>query len=231
MKRATFYLVLVVAVLAVLLLAGCAGKQSEGERPSVSTAQPSPPTMETGQPSTSGWDLSSRRNDAGRVVIDVQPQKLDDDQETWEFAVALNTHSVNLDFDMTEVSALRCDQDQEYTPTVWEGPGPGGHHRSGVLKFAALDHSTSFVEIVIRDVAEVPERVFRWDLPSRAQSSPGGSMAQSSPTAEDGPAHLGLSAEEFNFGDVPMSMGVVSAVETIINSGSGTLRIEGVEPT
>jgi len=232
MKRATFYLVLVVAVLAVLLLAGCAGKQSEGEtRPSVSTAQPNPPTTETGQPSTSGWDLSSRRNDAGRVVIDVQPLKLDDDQETWEFAVALNTHSVNLAFDMTEVSVLRCDQGQEYTPTVWEGPAPGGHHRSGVLKFAALDHSTSFVEIVIRDVAEVPERVFRWDVPSRAESSPGGSMAQSSPTVDDSPAHLGLSAEEFNFGDVPMSVGVVSAMMNIVNSGSGTLSIEGVEPT
>lgn len=212
MKRATFYLVLVVAVLAVLLLASCAGQQSDGEtRPSVSTAQPNPSTTETGQPSTSGWDLSSRRNDAGRVVIDVQPLKLNDDQETWEFAVALNTHSVDLAFDMTEVSVLRCDQDQEYTPTVWEGPGPGGHHRSGVLKFAALDHSTSFVEIIIRDVAEVPERVFRWDLPTRAESSQGGSTAQSSSTAEDGPAHLALSAEEFNFGDVPMSMGVVSA--------------------
>jgi len=232
MKRITFYLALVVVVLAILLLAGCAGQQSDGEtRPSVSTPQPSPSTTETGQPSTSGWDLSSRRNDAGRVVIDVQPQKLDDDQETWEFAVALNTHSVNLDFDMTEVSVLRCDQDQEYTPTVWEGSGPGGHHRSGVLKFAALDHSTSFVEIVIRHVAEVPERVFRWDVPSRAESSQGGSMAQSSPTADDGPAHLALSAEEFNFGDVPMSVGVVSAMMNIVNSGSGTLSIEGVEPT
>ena len=77
----------------------------------------------------------------------------------------------------------------------------------------------------------MPERVFRWDVPSRAESSPGGSMAQSSPTADDGPAHLALSAEEFNFGDVPMSLGTVSEMEIIINSGLGTLRIEGVEPT
>lgn len=234
MKRATFYLVLVVAVLAVLVLTGCPGQQAAGEgRPSVSTAQPSPPTTETRQPPTSGWDLSSRRNDAGRVVVDVAPLTLSGD--AWEFEVAFNTHSVNLGFDVTEVSVLRCDQGQEYTPTVWEGPGPGGHHRSGVLKFAALDHSTSSVEIVIRDVAEVPERVFRWDVPSRAESSPDGSAVQvtapqPSPTTDDSPAHLALSAEEFNFGDVPMSAGVVSAVETIINSGSGTLRIEGVEP-
>ncbi len=234
MRRATFYLVSVVAILAVLLLAGCAGKQSEGEiRPSAPTAQPSPPAAETRQPPNSGWDLPLRRNDAGRVVIDVTPLTLSGD--AWEFEVALNTHSVNLDFDVTEVSLLRCDQGQEYTPTVWEGPGPDGHHRSGVLKFAALDHPTSFVEIVIRDVAEVPERVFRWDVPRRVESSPGGSAAQAaapqpSPTADDGPTRLALSAKEFNFGDVPMSLGVVSEME-IINSGPGTLRIEGVEPT
>ena len=250
-KRATFLIVSVITVLAVLLLAGCAGKQSEGEirpsvptaqpspsaaetRPSAPTAQPSPPAAETRQPPDSGWDLPLRRNDAGRVVIDVTPLTLSGD--AWEFEVAFNTHSVNLGFDVTEVGVLRCDQGQEYTPTAWDGSGSGGHHRSGVLKFAALDHPTSFVEIVIRDVAEVPERVFRWDVPRRVESSPGGSAAQAaasqpSPTADDGPVHLALSAEEFNFGDVPMSVGVVSAVETILNSGSGTLRIEGVEPT
>jgi hypothetical protein len=233
-KRATFLIVSVITVLAVLLLAGCAGKQSEGEiRPSAPTAQPSPPAAETRQSPNSGWDLPPRRNDAGRVVIDVTPLTLSGD--AWEFEVAFNTHSVNLGFDVTEVGVLRCDQGQEYTPTAWDGSGPSGHHRSGVLKFAALDHPTSFVEIVIRDVAGVPERVFRWDVPRRAESSPGGSAAQAaapqpSPTADD-PAHLALAAEEFNFGDVPMSLGVVSAVETIVNSGPGTLHIEGVEPT
>jgi len=31
-----------------------------------------------------------------------------------------------------------------------------------VLRFTSLDHQSSFVELVIRDVANVPERVFRW---------------------------------------------------------------------
>ena len=239
MRKSTSYLVMVVAVLAVLLLAGCAGKQSEVLRPEAQpegetwpptpTAQPSTPTTETHQPSTSGWDLSPRRNDAGQVVVEITPITLSGD--TWEFEVAFNTHSVNLGFDVTEVSVLRCDQGQEYTPTVWEGADPGGHHRSGILKFAALDHSTSFVQIVIQDVAKVPERVFRWEVPNRAESSQGGSKAQSSPTADASPAHLVLSAKEFVFGDVPMSVGVVSAVETITNNGPGTLRIESMEPT
>lgn len=166
MRRVKFYPVSAVAILTVLLLASCAGMQSGGERPSVSTAQPSPPTAETGQPPTSGWDLSPRRDGAGRVVIDIIPLTLSDD--IWEFEVAFNTHSVNLGFDVMEISVLRCNQGQEYTPAAWDGSGPGGHHRSGVLKFAALDHPTSFVEIVIRNVAGVPERVFHWDGPRRA---------------------------------------------------------------
>lgn len=176
MRRATFYLVLAVAILAVLLLAGCAGKQPERGRLSVSTAEPGPSTTETRQSFSSDWDLSPRRNDAGRVVIDIVPLSLSDDP--WEFEVAFNTHSVDLGFDVAGVSVLRCDQGQEYAPTAWDGSSPGGHHRSGVLKFAALDHPTSSVEIVIRDVAGVPERVFHWDLPRRAESLPGDSAVR-----------------------------------------------------
>jgi hypothetical protein len=168
------------------------------------------------------------------VVIDVTPLALSSD--TWDFKVALNTHSVNLNFDVTEVSVLRCDQGQEYTPTMWDGSGPGGHHRSGVLKFAALDHPTSFVEVVIRDVAKVPERIFRWDVPHKAESSPSDSAAQAaipqpSAVTDEGPTRMALSDQEFYFGDVVMSEGVVSRAVDIINTGAGVLRIEGVAPT
>lgn len=146
------------------------GGQTVAQEPSpVPTPQPSPT-----QPSASPT-FDTQSSDAGRVVIAVTPLTLSDDD--WSFEVALNTHSVNLGFDMTEVSALRCDQGQEYAPTDWDGSGPGGHHRSGVLKFAALDHPTSFVEIVIRNVAGEPERLFRWKVPA-AGSSLGSTAAQ-----------------------------------------------------
>ncbi len=163
-SKVTFLLVSIITVLAVLLLAGCAGQQPEGEiQPSTPTTQPSQPTAETSQPSTSGWDLSSRSSDAGQVVINVQPLKLDDDQETWEFNVALNTHTVELPYDLTQVAVLRCERGEEHQPLAWDGSPPGGHHRRGVLRFTPLDHGSSFIEVVIRGVAEVPERVFRWE--------------------------------------------------------------------
>jgi hypothetical protein len=66
---------------------------------------------------------------------------------------------------MTKVSLLRVDAGKEYKPIAWEGAGPGGHHREGKLKFAALTSKPKYVELVITGLAKVPERVFRWDLP------------------------------------------------------------------
>lgn len=213
------FVVSVLALLA-LILAACGGQDAE------------PPQASAPEPAAS-QTFDTQSSDAGRVMIDVTPLKLSGD--AWEFDVALNTHSVNLGFDMTEVSALRCDQGQEYASIGWDGSGPGGHHRSGVLKFAALDHPTSYVEILIRDVAGEPERLFRWEVPA-AESSVDSSATQvsapqSAPMAGEGPAHMVLSSPEFHFGNVVMSEGAVSSVLNITNNGGGTLRIEGVEPT
>ncbi len=153
MRKAKAPIVSAIAVLVILLLGGCAGGQyQEQSQPLAPAEQP-----------LSGWNLSPRHNDAGRVAIEVQPLTLGDDEGIWEFGVALNTHSVDLSYDLTEVAELRCERGEEYQPSSWEGSPPGGHHRRGVLRFTALDHPTSFIEIVIRDVANVPERLFRWE--------------------------------------------------------------------
>jgi hypothetical protein len=78
--------------------------------------------------------------------------------------VSMNTHSVDLSADLTVVSTLMDAQGKEYRPVSWEGDGPGGHHRSGVLEFPALEGTAKSVTLVIRDIAKVPERVFQWDL-------------------------------------------------------------------
>jgi hypothetical protein len=225
----------VLIVLAVLLLASCTGYVKEQTSPTAAPAvKPGQDTGERQKPPSSDWGLSPQSDNAGQVTIEVTPLTLSDD--VWEFNVALNTHSVDLGFDLTEVGALRCDQGQEFEATAWDGSGPGGHHRSGVLKFAALDHPTSFVEVVIRDVAKVPERVFRWDVPGEVQSPADGNVTQSSTpqppsAAADGPARVALSDQEFHFGDVVMSRGAVEQTIDITNTGVDVLRIEGVEPT
>ncbi len=84
------------------------------------------------------------------------------------FAVAMNTHSVELDsYDLGEMAVLRDDLDQEYHPTSWDS-GPGGHHRRGTLTFP-LPNSVSqdeakYLQLTIRDVAGVEERILIWEL-------------------------------------------------------------------
>lgn len=80
------------------------------------------------------------------------------------FEVALNTHSVDLVDDMTKISILRDDAGKEYTPTAWEGAGRGGHHREGKLEFAAMTTKPKYVKLVLKDLAQVAEREFRWEL-------------------------------------------------------------------
>lgn len=100
------------------------------------------------------------------VVVDVTPLNLPQGGTTLDFEVAFNTHSVNLNFDPAAISVLRDDEGREYPAIAWEGAEPGGHHRSGVLRFKVPDYATDFVEVIIHDVAGVPERVFRWNLTS-----------------------------------------------------------------
>jgi hypothetical protein len=47
---------------------------------------------------------------------------------------------------------------------AWDGDAPGGHHRKGVLRFQAPADRPEFVELRIRGIGGVGERVFRWRL-------------------------------------------------------------------
>ena len=97
------------------------------------------------------------------VTVDVTPVTFAVGQPA-KFEVSMNTHSVELGVDLIAVSTLTDDQGKEYRPVSWDGTGPGGHHRSGVLEFPALEGTPRSVTLVIRDIAKVPERVFQWDL-------------------------------------------------------------------
>jgi len=83
------------------------------------------------------------------------------------FEVRMNTHSVDLDgYKVDSLSVLQVDGGKALEPLGWFKPGGGGHHISGVLKFKGpLPDKAETLKLTIRGIAEVPERVFEWNLP------------------------------------------------------------------
>lgn len=169
-----------VLVAAALILAACGGG-SNNESPAAQVDRPGAPAAGAPVGQEAEPALETQSSDEGQVVVDVTPRSLG--EETWDFEVAFNTHSVDLGFDPAEISVLRCDRGEEFQALAWDGAGPGGHHRSGVLSFAALDHPVSSVELVVRDVAQVPERVFRWAMVGG--SAPSGDASPAEPIAAE----------------------------------------------
>jgi hypothetical protein len=104
--------------------------------------------------------ISDNRN---RVRVDVKPVQLTPGKSV-KFEVRMNTHSVGLKQDLLTVCTLTDDQGNEYQPTNWDGSSPGGHHRSGVLEFPALEGDPGSVTLVIRNIANVPARKFEWTV-------------------------------------------------------------------
>lgn len=83
------------------------------------------------------------------------------------FEVAMDTHSVDLDGLDLRDAVLRNDRGDQLSAEPWTAP-KGGHHREGTLSFggdvrAVLDRA-SWIEVVLRGVAGVPERVLRWQV-------------------------------------------------------------------
>lgn len=81
--------------------------------------------------------------------------------------LAMNTHSVNLDgYQFGTIASLRDDQGKTYALEAVENASGGGHHREAVLRFARADAGAKAVELIVKDVAGVKERTFRWSMPN-----------------------------------------------------------------
>jgi hypothetical protein len=105
----------------------------------------------------------TKSNRQNRVRVDVRPVQLTPGQPA-RFEIRMNTHSGNLGQDMIAVCTLKDNRGCEYQPTNWEGSPPSGHHRRGVLEFPALNGASESITLVIRDIANVPERIFEWSI-------------------------------------------------------------------
>jgi hypothetical protein len=105
----------------------------------------------------------TRTNEGGAVTFEVTPLNLGNSSDTLDFRVAMDTHSVELGFDLAAQAVLRTDTGAEIAPSAYQGGS--GHHVDGRLSFpAAKTAGARTLTLLIRDVAGVAERVFVWQL-------------------------------------------------------------------
>lgn len=123
-----------------------------------SAAQP----LATNQGSKGG--IETKENSEGSVSVSVTPDSFGSQETVWNFQIALNTHSGSIDTDLVSSAYLIDDKGNVYKPISWDGAAPGGHHRSGVLKFNPISPKPKSIELKIKDVGGISERSFKWDL-------------------------------------------------------------------
>lgn len=105
--------------------------------------------------------FSPQFDDRGQVTVDITPLSLELGKEA-KFKVVLDTHSVELSYDLLRVSSLRDDKDSNFKPLSWGG-GSGGHHLTGELVFPGLSAKTKSVELIILNISGFDRR-FTWNL-------------------------------------------------------------------
>ena len=106
--------------------------------------------------------LAPQTSGQSGVTVKVTPRSLAGAE--WEFEVVFDTHTQELKDDPLKTAVLVADGGKPSSPTGWQGDGPGGHHRKGVLRFKPTTASPASVELRLQRPAEAAPRVFRWQL-------------------------------------------------------------------
>ena len=122
-----------------------------------------PPTQNNSDVSSTVQKWESKVDDQASVTITVTPTLLSAESGEWKFDVVMDTHSVELDQDMTKVAILTDDSGKEYGPVRWEGAPAGGHHREGVLVFSPITPAPKSIELKITGIADTV-RTFNWQF-------------------------------------------------------------------
>jgi hypothetical protein len=97
--------------------------------------------------------------------------------EYFVFLINLTVHTGKLaPYRMDELAVMRDDKGREIKPVEgWEIIFETGdnHHREGIIRFPkkdssgkpVIDKDTKLFELIIKDVARIKQRVFKWELP------------------------------------------------------------------
>jgi len=110
----------------------------------------------------------ARTDVQGAVEFVIEPLNLNSAGDTLDFTVTMNTHAVDLGWDLAVLSTLESDVGRRAAAIGW--PIGSGHHYGGTLSFprraadgADLLEGASVLRLTIRDT-DIPERVFTWEI-------------------------------------------------------------------
>jgi hypothetical protein len=115
-------------------------------------------------PNGAAADTKPQTNREGGVTVKATPLSISRQAARWDFELEISTHAVPLEQDMVRAAVVIDGAGNAQPPLAWDGDGPGGHHRKGVLRFLPPEDRPEFVELRIRGIGGVDERVFRWRL-------------------------------------------------------------------
>jgi len=126
------------------------------------------PTTPTTLPITAPAADLTRADAQGAVEFAVTPLNLNAAATTLDFKVVMDTHSVDLSWDLAAQSVLKTDNGLEVAGRQWTVGS--GHHYESTLVFPAqtrdgqaLLAAAKTLTLVLRDT-DVPERMFVWQL-------------------------------------------------------------------
>jgi len=129
-----------------------------------SAEQKAPPTSEQAERRTNAkQNLEPKTDDQALITVTVTPVDVSAQSKEWKFNIVMDTHSVELDQDMTKTAVLVDGQGKEYKPMRWEGMPAGGHHREGSLVFEQIKSDQKSIELKISGIGDVA-RNFYWQL-------------------------------------------------------------------
>lgn len=163
MKKIVLLVVIGITMIGASIIALNSGDKQSAEN---KAAQPNninqtPDIARAATPADSNKYNTITKDDA-RVTVDVTPKQLGLEEENNIFSISLNTHSVELEFDFTEIMVLKDNLGNSYSALEWTG-NSGWHHVSGDIIFPRIDESATSVELQINNINGV-ERVFNWSL-------------------------------------------------------------------
>lgn len=148
MRRLIIVLAVVVATVITIVLVAGRGRSNDRSEVTANTA------------------LDSQQASSGDIDIDVQPEQLDDRGAT--FTITLDNHATELDADLTLAS---LDVDGTTWPVAeWDGDEPGGHHRTGQLRFTAAGRAAGQVVLTLTDLPDPVEITWVLEADTEADS-------------------------------------------------------------